>query len=395
MEWEIKDVNEVLGISDETTARLQRHLSSRGLGKKQRRKQTGNRILKGQASHEVEDREDEYEYEYEYEDEYNVDLLPEARALGHLKRKGNKRAWKKGKRAKRAKKGWKKGKRGKKGKKKGKYNNRPWKKGQGGGNNFYNQGGGVYDYGSNGVVSNTLHNNLFNDNNRRAVCLSPPDPYRTCYTRSEDPNSKLNRDYVDRSGYNFGVKLYKQGYTYVDPDAFDPAYNTPLEPYSKPYTASDEKLWTGSMWITLLQDDTNVNCNSMIAMEEATLKYLYENVGSRNTYEPVCVFVSDSAYDRQEALDGSGDVIESTVLRIEVTYVMKDWFYNDFRALEVDEEGMEEMDGLGEDHMDERELVGTRCRPQDRARCSSQSAINTNVGQYCRRRVSISFDKQE
>lgn len=337
MEWKTRDVNKSLWIEEEVVSRLERHLSNLEVHQKSSPKKHRRPALKGQSQRDLE----------EYEELFAHD----ERDLAHLRPK---RGRKKNGRKKKGK-NKKKGKRGKKNKKKNKK--------QGGRPNRPNNNGGVYDFGDQGVVGNTQHNNLFDDKNRRAVCLKPEDPYRTCYSRTDDPNSKLNKDYIDRSGYNFGIKLYKQSYTYVDPASIDPAYNTPLEPYTKPYTKSTERLVTDLIWLTLLQDDTKVDCDAQIAMEEATLKYLKGKIGGPNTFEPVCVFVKDSVYKKEKLLDGSGDDVESTVLALEITYVMKDsWI---------------------------KKNQNNKCKPKDRAQCSSQVAMNSEIGKYCKRVVSI------
>lgn len=368
MEWETYDVNEALEMEEEITAQLERHLQEKNTKIDTVQRQPNTVILKGQSKRELEEDEEDLDYDYEVDELLDTD----GRDLSHLRGKARKR----NKRKKGKKRGKKKGKRGNK---RGKKNKN--KKKQGGRlKNPSKKNGGVYIYGNNGVVGNNQHNNLFNDNNRRPVCLEPADPYRTCYTRADDPNSKLNRDYIDRSGYNFGVKLYKQGYTYVDPKSLDPAYNTPLEPYTKPYTKPTEKLLVGTMWLTMLQDDTKVDCDAQISIEETTLKYLKENVGGPNTFEPICVFVKDSTYEKQELLDGSEDEVEVTVLELDITYVVKNsWVQENRRELG---EGFVAED----DHEDERELMNSRCRPQDRAKCSSQFAINSKIGQFCKRK---------
>ncbi|KAL7522095.1 hypothetical protein ACHAWX_006780 [Stephanocyclus meneghinianus] len=394
VEWEFKNTSHPLmanlGLGDEVTVRLERHLSEQVIQETSLPKKSSRGILKGQSNSDLEEEQDADEYEY---DEV---ILPESRGLA----KAGKRARKNRGKAKKKKKNGKK--KGKKGNNKGKYKNKAnnLKKQAGkykNSNNYQNNDDyfydddGVFNFGDNGVVGNTQHNNLFNDNNRRAICLQPPDPYRTCFQRAEDPNNKLNKNYIDRSGYNFGIKLYRQGYTYVQPYYSDPAYNTPLEPYSKPYTTADETLYSTTMWLTLLQDNTNVNCAAQIDIEEATLKFLYDNVGSPSTFKPVCVFVKNSAYDQQETLDGSGDRIESTVLALDITFVMNKSFKNqrnrelgsNERVEEAPSSKQEANDEDVNDHQD-RELAGRRCRPQDRAICSSQVAINSRLGQSCR-----------
>jgi hypothetical protein len=122
-------------------------------------------------------------------------------------------------------------------------------------------------------------------------------------------------------------------------------------------------------------------------MEEAVLEYLKANVGGPSTYEPVCVFVKDSAYEKEDVLDGSGDTVESTVLELEVTYVMKDSYYQKTRRLgitEYEQEGQEM-----ENQHENRELASSRCGPQARAACQSATAINTpkTFLQSCKRKV--------
>jgi hypothetical protein len=399
MEWEPQDINKALALGIQPqVAQSERRLTKRDGAPKP---------LKGQSRRDLEeDDEDEYEYEYDYELEELLDT--NGRDLSHLRGKARKRVKRRKKTTKRTKR-WKKTtkrykkKTTKRWKKKGKKNSKNNKKKKQGGrykngqnnnnNNWYNNNnnnGGVYDFGTNGVIGNNLHNNLFNDNNRRPVCLQPPDPYRTCYTRTDDPNSKLNVDYIDRSGYNFGVKLYKQQYTYVDPDDVDPAYNTPLEPYARPYTKSNEQLVSGTMWLTLLQDGTTVNCDAQISMEEAVLEYLKDSVGGPFTYEPVCAFVKDWAYDSQKVLDGSDDVVEVTVLEMEITYVVKDsWMGRNERDLEDEEKEWEDLEEFEHPNEENRDLLGGRCTPLGHIMCGSQFSINSQYGQSCRRNVSF------
>ena len=198
------------------------------------------------------------------------------------------------------------------------------------------------------------------------------DPYRTCYTRADDPNSKLSKDYIDRSGYNFGIKLSRQDYTYAGSASPDQSYNTPLKPYTKPYTKQTESRFTGLMWVTLLEDHTKVNCDARILFEEATLRYLKKNIGGPNSYEPVCVFVKDYAYAKQ-------DGVESSVLELEITYIIKDaWAKKNQRR-------------LFEPHQENRELRGKRkqCKPKDRVQCSSQVATSSKPSESCKHKVSM------
>ncbi|KAL3801940.1 hypothetical protein HJC23_010284, partial [Cyclotella cryptica] len=192
IEWEFQDKGDAgkynFGLGVEMTAQLERHLTEQVLQENSRPKVLNRGILKGQSNNEFEEEEvDEYEYEEV--------MLPESRVLGKAG-KGARRY-----RGKAKKKNGKK--KGKKGNKKGKYKNKKNKnKKQAGmyknGNNYnssegYYDNNGVFIFGTNGVVGNTIHNNLFNDNNRRAVCIQPSDPYRTCFQRAKDPNNKLNK----------------------------------------------------------------------------------------------------------------------------------------------------------------------------------------------------------
>lgn len=95
MIWEVKDINDVLGVEKEIASRLERHLSTQDVKADSPKKQANRIILKGQSTREVEEDEEEDEYEYDYELEEL--LVPGERDLSHLRGKARKR----GKRAKR------------------------------------------------------------------------------------------------------------------------------------------------------------------------------------------------------------------------------------------------------------------------------------------------------
>ena len=131
----------------------------------------------------------------------------------------------------------------------------------------------------------------------------------------------------------------------------------------KPHVSSDEALITGIMHVTLLQDGTDVTCQKKIQLEKALLTYLADNVGSDSTFEPVCVYASESAQSKQLVPDSSGQYAESTAIKIQVQYIQKrEWEYLDNAV---------------------RDLQSKKCTRIDKALCCSQHAVNSYIGEYC------------
>ena len=128
------------------------------------------------------------------------------------------------------------------------------------------------------------------------LCLqSQKDSYRTCFQRHIDPTSHYTTkcNMIDREEY---------------------------KPYTKPYTADDEELIKGSLVLTFLQDDSTdeLNCRTSFKMEETLLTYLSDNIGSDDTFTPICVYLESYAYSRSSCRKES-----SLALEFEVTFVQK------------------------------------------------------------------------
>mmetsp|Transcript_27425 Transcript_27425/g.56891 ORF Transcript_27425/g.56891 Transcript_27425/m.56891 type:complete len:505 (-) Transcript_27425:61-1575(-) len=158
-------------------------------------------------------------------------------------------------------------------------------------------------------------------------------PRRTCFKRAEDPsNNNLCDDIV----------------------------------CNDPYVGDNERLLEGTIYMTLLQDSTAVTSKNQIELERAVLNFLADNVGGDGEFEPVCAFLTNSAYDQQQVLDGTGKTVESTTLEMQLSFVENE---GNRRRLHS---------GL---------VQSTRylqqCTGIDRALCCSQYAINGNVGEYC------------
>ena len=163
------------------------------------------------------------------------------------------------------------------------------------------------------------------------------------------------------------------------------SYDTIVHTKLPPYTARNERLVSDTIYLSLLQDDTPMNCNTIKQMEEYTLSYLADNIGGSG-FQPACVQVMDAAHDASKVQqvynykdmhknvfnDGKqkkkdkgkrDETIESTTLILLVTYVEK----------------------LG--HQKSLRSSG-QYTTLEKARCCSQNAINhkpgsANLGQFC------------
>jgi len=160
-----------------------------------------------------------------------------------------------------------------------------------------------------------------------------------------------------------------------------------------PFTRRNEKLISGEMYLSLLQDSTPIVPNTVQQMEEYTLSYLADNIGGR-VFEPVCVQVLDDSYQtsnnrnskkknvfnrgKKNDDEEEDEDVESNTLLLLVTYIQKMGPINKQgpinRRLEFTNSTFHQLQ--------ERLLQGS-CTPLNRAQCCSQSAINTNAGAFC------------
>jgi len=222
-------------------------------------------------------------------------------------------------------------------------------------------------------------------------CLQQPTPYRTCIDRQS------NRETI-------------------------------IHTYTPPYTSPSEQLISGEMYLSLLQDNTPVNCTTIQSIEEYTLSYLVDNIGGNRKFDVACVQVDDRGYDRSgiQIVKNDNDnsrrkknvfnrklqreVIKSNTLRLHVSYVEKniDDTNNTQQQQEDTGEGGEEEVWFNVDstvekiYQDDNELQqfhtnllqgGSRalqtntgadeCTPIQRALCCTQHSINKEPGQWC------------
>ena len=154
------------------------------------------------------------------------------------------------------------------------------------------------------------------------------------------------------------------------------SYDTITHTNLQPFTARNERLMSDIIYLSLLQDSTSMNANSVEQLEEYTLSFLADNIGGRG-FEPACVQIMDRSYDTtkvQNIIKGlrnsknvfehddknAVDSIESNTLKLQVTYVEK----------------------LGP-----MNRSAGSCLPIDKALCCSQKVINNanhkTIGQYC------------
>jgi len=151
---------------------------------------------------------------------------------------------------------------------------------------------------------------------------------------------------------------------------------------SKPSIGSGESFISGKMHLALLQDATMITCNKIFQIEKALLTFLADNIGSDDTFEPACVFTSGDAFASQVVPNSGGQFVESTTLEMEVMFIQKNEARREL-AIDVVEEEHVTLDVIDPGSLFERRLQSNKCTPLGRAMCCSQTAINSNVGEYC------------
>lgn len=152
------------------------------------------------------------------------------------------------------------------------------------------------------------------------VCLQPPDPLRTCFRRAIDPDNHYGCDFVDRKQYNYERK---RGIL--------------------PYLDADEEVFYGKLIISMIDNEHNLNsCDSRLRMEELLLTFLADNIGSPDTFTPICAYMTEYMFDLQDVPETDND-ISGTAFHFDITFAQFSRVPN-WRRLENSVEGDEEED---------------------------------------------------
>ena len=199
-------------------------------------------------------------------------------------------------------------------------------------------------------------------------------------TPSDEPSNVSSKAPSESPSDTSELKLCSAAYRTCFRRAFDPNSKDECDSLAcaKPYVEKDESLLKGTIYLTLLQGSTIVDFNKTIEMEELLLNFLADNIGSDNTFRPVCVHAKDVAYDTQHISDDDTDIfVKSTSLEAELTFVGK---IGARRIAEMDFDG----DSLGLELMPNQHYRHLKtCTVVELAMCCSQYTINNDVGKYC------------
>ncbi|KAL7450884.1 hypothetical protein ACHAWC_002736 [Mediolabrus comicus] len=163
-------------------------------------------------------------------------------------------------------------------------------------------------------------------------CLEPPDPLRTCFRRSIDPHNHYDYDFIDRKKYNLEGK---RG--------------------TLPYLALDEQVFYGTMIISMLDNEQDIDtCDSRLGMEELLLTFLADNIGGSDTYTPICAFMDKYAFEYQEVPE-TDEEITGTAFHFQLTFAQSSRVPN-WRRLESTIKEEEEQSVFLQNDLIERDL---------------------------------------
>ncbi len=163
-------------------------------------------------------------------------------------------------------------------------------------------------------------------------CLEPPDPHRTCFRRSIDPDNHYDYDFIDRKKYNLEGK---RG--------------------TLPYLAIDEQVFYGTMIISMLDNKQDIDtCDSRLSMEELLLTFLADNIGGFDTYTPICAFMNKYAFEYQEVPETDKE-ISGTAFHFQLTFAQSSRVPN-WRRLESTIKEDEEQSVFLQNDLIERDL---------------------------------------
>jgi hypothetical protein len=141
----------------------------------------------------------------------------------------------------------------------------------------------------------------------RSSCQTPLNVYRTCYERALDPSNNVeDDDFVLRN------------------------------PFSQPFIDHDEWMVADTMHLELTQKadekGDEVNCIDTLALEEISLKYLKDNLGGVDTFSPICSLISESAIKNEVVNDGSGRVVQTIALKLDLVFAFKRTFAKEIES---------------------------------------------------------------
>ena len=152
------------------------------------------------------------------------------------------------------------------------------------------------------------------------ICLEPPDPLRTCFRRSKDPENHFDCDFIDRNQYN-----QKGEYGVL------------------PYLDTDEHIFHGKLIISLLDNEHDVNsCDSRLRMEELLLTFLADNIGNPDTFTPICAYMTEYMFDSQQVPETDNKSVSGTSFNFDLTFAqtarVQDWRHLESNSVHDEEE---------------------------------------------------------
>ncbi len=160
------------------------------------------------------------------------------------------------------------------------------------------------------------------------VCLEPPDPLRTCFRRAIDPENHYDCDFIDRKQYNYERK---RG--------------------NLPFLNADEQVFYGKMIISMIDNEHNLNnCDSRLRMEELLLTFLADNIGSADTFTPICAYMTEYMFDLQQEVPETESEISGTAFHFDITFAQSSRVPN-WRRLESSTEGNEDEDDVEQSYL--------------------------------------------
>ena len=124
-----------------------------------------------------------------------------------------------------------------------------------------------------------------------------------------------------------------------------------------------------------------MTCDDLIAIEETTLQFLSENIGTESTFRPACAYVDEDAIDVQITRAADGRVAEATALRVAVTYTTTAAFEAELEAKRQEVRRSRLRGGDGRD----LQVRGGLCGTTNHHLCCAQQSINVDGGgAFCR-----------